>query len=174
MAVGVGLVLASVLFVKRMADLELMNLRVITDRTGESSLTDEEAEVLGRHEGQIILIHIDGPMSFGSAKDMVRRLEGVSRWSSFRVVVLDLSDVPAIDGTAALAVEDMIRMAQAYRQHLVLVGMQPVVTKVLAGLGVLQLLPPDHHHARRLDALRHAAQLAAPTSEQPHPASGLR
>ena len=87
---------------------------------------------------------------------------------------LDLSDVPAIDGTAALAVEDMIRMAQAYRQHLVLVGMQPVVTKVLAGLGVLQLLPPDHHHARRLDALRHAAQLAAPTSEQPHPASGLR
>ena len=174
MAVAVGLVLASVLFVKRMADLELMNLRVITDRTGESSLTEEEAAVLGRHEGQIILIHIDGPMSFGSAKDMVRRLEGVSRWSSFRVVVLDLSDVPAIDGTAALAVEDMIRMAQAYRQHLVLVGMQPVVTKVLAGLGVLQLLPPDHHHARRLDALRHAAQLAAPTSEQLHPASGLR
>jgi SulP family sulfate permease len=174
MAVAVGLVLASVLFVKRMADLELMNLRVITDRTAESLLTEEEAAVLGRHEGQIILIHIDGPMSFGSAKDMVRRLEGVSRWSSFRVVVLDLSDVPAIDGTAALAVEDMIRMAQAYHQHLVLVGMQPVVTKVLAGLGVLQLLPPDHHHARRLDALRHAAQLAAPTSEQPHAASGLR
>ncbi|MEQ1847939.1 MAG: sodium-independent anion transporter, partial [Nitrospira sp.] len=120
-----------------------------------------------------ILIHIDGPMSFGSAKDMVRRLEGVSRWSSFRVVVLDLSDVPAIDGTAALAVEDMIRMAQSYHQHLVLVGMQPVVTKVLAGLGVLQLLPPDHHHARRLDALQHAAQLAAPTSEHPDSVSGL-
>lgn len=161
MAVAVGLVLASVLFVKRMADLELMNLRVITGQAGASSLTDEEAEVLGRHEGQIILIHIDGPMSFGSAKDMVRRLEGVSRWSSYRVVVLDLSDVPAIDGTAALAVEDMIRMAQAHHQHLVLVGMQPVVTKVLEGLGVLQLLPPDRHHARRLDALRHAAQLTS-------------
>ena len=174
MAVAVGLVLASVLFVKQMASLELMNLRVITDRTKESSLTEEEAAVLGRYEGQIILIHIDGPMSFGSAKDMVRRLEGLSGWSSFRAVVLDLSDVPAIDGTAALAVEDMIRMAQAHHQHLVLVGMQPVVTKVLAGLGVLQLLPPDHHHARRLDALRHAAQLVAPTSEQPHPASGLR
>lgn len=174
MAVAVGLVLASVLFVKQMASLELMNLRVITDRTKESSLTEEEAAVLGRYEGQIILIHIDGPMSFGSAKDMVRRLEGQSGWSSFRAVVLDLSDVPAIDGTAALAVEDMIRMAQAHHQHLVLVGMQPVVTKVLAGLGVLQLLPPDHHHARRLDALRHAAQLVAPTSEQPHPASGLR
>ena len=174
MAVAVGLVLASVLFVKRMADLELMNLRVITGRTGESPLTEEEADVLGRHEGKIILIHIDSPMSFGSAKDMVRRLEGVARWSSFRVVVLDLSDVPAIDSTAALAVEDMIRMARAHHQHLVLVGMQPVVTKVLEGLGVLQLLPLDHHHARRLDALRHATQLAESTQEQPHPVPAQR
>ncbi|HEV8326990.1 MAG TPA: SulP family inorganic anion transporter [Nitrospiraceae bacterium] len=174
MAVAVGLVLASVLFVKRMADLELMNLRVITGRTGESPLTEEEAQVLGRHEGKIILIHIDGPMSFGSAKNMVRRLEGVARWSSFQVVVLDLSDVPAIDGTAALAVEDMIRMAQAHHQHLVLVGMQPVVTKVLEGLGVLQLLSQDHHHARRLDALRQAAQLAESTLEELHPAPAQR
>jgi anti-anti-sigma regulatory factor len=125
-------------------------------------------------EGKIILIHIDGPRSFGSAKDMVRRLEGVAGWSSFRVVVLDLSDVPAIDSTAALAVEDMIRMAQAHHQHLVLVGMQPVVTKVLDSLGVLQLLQADHHHARRLDALRQAAQLAESTLEQQHPAPAAR
>ncbi|MDH4185738.1 MAG: SulP family inorganic anion transporter, partial [Nitrospira sp.] len=58
MAVAVGMVLASVLFVKRMADLELMNLRVITAQTEESSLTEEEADVLGRHEGKIILVHI--------------------------------------------------------------------------------------------------------------------
>ena len=159
MAVAVGLVLASVLFVKRMADLELMNLQIITAQTPESPLTDEEAEVLGRHEGRIILIHIDGPMSFGSARDMVRRLEGVSRWSSFAVVVLDLSAVPMIDGTAALAVEDMIHMAASHHQHLILVGMQPAVTGVLEGLGVLRLVPSGRHHATRIDALSHAARL---------------
>ncbi len=142
-----------------MADLELMNLRIITAQTPESPLTSEEAAVLGRHEGRIILIHIDGPMSFGSAKDMVRRLEGVSRWSSFSVVVLDLSAVPTIDGTAALAVEDMIRMAESHQQHLVLVGIQPAVTEVLKGLGVLRLVPSGHHHGSRLDALHHAARL---------------
>jgi sulfate permease, SulP family len=160
MAVAVGLVLASVLFVKQMADLELVNLRVITDREGESSLTEEEAEVLGRHEGRIILIHIGGPMSFGSAKNMVRRLEGIARWKSFSVVVLDLSKVPAIDGSAALAVEDMIRMAQAHHQHLVLVGMQPAVTQALESFGVLNLLRPGHHYASRIEALQHAARLA--------------
>jgi len=164
MAVAVGLVLASVLFVKRMADLELMNLQVITDRDGESSLTEEEANVLGRHEGRIILIHIGGPMSFGSAKNMVRRLEGIARWKSFSVVVLDLSKVPAIDGSAALAVEDMIRMAQAGHKHLILVGMQPAVTKALESFGVLRLLRPGHHYATRLEALRHAARLADGTA----------
>lgn len=162
MAVGVGLVLASVLFVKRMSDLELMNLQIITGQTPESPLTSEEAAVLKPHEGQIVLIHIDGPMSFGSAKAMVRRLEGVSGWGSFSVVVLDLSTVPTIDGTAALAVEDMIRMVEAHRQHLILVGMQPTVTEVLDGLGILRLVPAGHHHASRLDALHHAARLAAP------------
>lgn len=162
MAVGVGLVLASVLFVKRMSDLELMNLQIITGQTPESPLTNEEAAVLRPHEGRIVLIHIDGPMSFGSAKAMVRRLEGVSGWGSFSVVVLDLSTVPTIDGTAALAVEDMIRMVEAHRQHLILVGMQPTVTEVLDGLGILRLVPAGHHHASRLDALHHAARLAAP------------
>jgi len=90
---------------------------------------------------------------------MVRRLEGIARWNSFRVVVLDLSTVPAIDGTAALAVEDMIQMAQAHHQDLILVGMQPAVYKVLEGLGVLKLLRPDRHYARRLDALQQAARL---------------
>ena len=160
MAVAVGMVLASVLFVKQMADLELMNLRVITDREGESTLTEEEADVLGRQKGQIILIHIGGPMSFGSAKNMVRRLEGIARWKSFSIVVLDLSKVSAIDGSAALAVEDMIRMAQAHGQHLILVGTQPTVNEVLEGLGVVKLLRPGHHHPTRLEALRHAAQLA--------------
>lgn len=164
MAVAVGLVLASVLFVKQMADLELMNFRVITDRDGESTLTDEEASVLGRREGKIVLIHIGGPMSFGSAKNMVRRLEGIARWKSFSVVVLDLSKVPAIDGSAALSVEDMIRMAQAHHQHLILVGTQPAVQEALEGFGVLKLLRPGHHYATRLEALRHAARLADSTA----------
>lgn len=160
MAVAIGLVLASVLFVKRMADLELMNLRIITDRDGESSLTDEERTVLSSHKGRIILIHIGGPMSFGSAKNMVRRLEGIARWNNFSVVVLDLSKVPAIDGSAAMAVEDMIRMAQASRKHLILSGTQPHVKEVLKGLGVLKLLRPDHQFASRVKALQHAAKLA--------------
>ncbi len=162
-AVGVGVVLASILFVKRMADLELANLRVVTGQATEAPILPEESAVLARNNGRIVLIHVDGPMSFGSAKNMVRRLENVPGFNTFSSVVLDLSDVSAIDGTAALAVEDMLRIVTAHKQHLFFVGMQAHVTESLEGLGILSLIPPDHRYARRLDALRHAAYLSGST-----------
>ncbi len=159
-AVGFGMVLASLFFVKRMGDLELANLKVITAATTETPLSKEEADILSRNTGRIILIHINGPMGFGSAKTMVRRLEGIRQFGGFKCVVLDLADVPIIDGTSALAVEDMLHIMQAHDQHLFFVGMQPAVTEVLDGLGVLALIRPEYHYPRRLEALRHAAQVS--------------
>ncbi|MGR9107604.1 MAG: SulP family inorganic anion transporter [Gammaproteobacteria bacterium] len=158
--VAVGVITASLLFVKRMADLELANLTVICDGHPEQPLDDEEAAVMERNKGRILLIHIGGPMSFGSAKNMVRRLEVDRAFTTVQSVVLDLSDVPAIDGTAAMAVDDMMQMIQARKQHLFFVAMQPHVTEVLNRLGVLSRIGPAHRFETRLSALRHAAYVA--------------
>jgi len=168
-AVGVGIVMASLLFVKEMADLELANLRVITGSSLEAALTPIEQAVMDRNKHTIVLIHVDGPMSFGSAKNMVRRLERIRELRMFKSVVLDLSDVPVIDGTAALAIEDMLRMIQFNKQHLFFSGMQAKVALVLEGLGVLQLIRPGHRYAARLDALRHAAYEAGSTHTEDRP-----
>ncbi|WP_447970119.1 SulP family inorganic anion transporter [Nitrospira sp. M1] len=162
-AVGVGVVLASILFVKEMADLELANMSVITEGHQESPLSPEEKAVLDQNAGKIVLIHVDGPMSFGSAKNMVRRIETVPGLKEFTSCVLDLSDVPVIDGTSAMAIEDMLRIIQAHKQHLFFVGMQPHVIEALDGLGVLRLIRPGHRYAQRLDALRHAAEAIGST-----------
>ncbi|MCA9473169.1 MAG: SulP family inorganic anion transporter [Nitrospirales bacterium] len=168
-AVGVGVVLASILFVKEMADLELANMRIITEEHPEIPLTPEENSILERNAGKIVLIHVDGPMSFGSAKNMVRRLETVPGLREFSSCVLDVSDVPAIDGTSAMAIDDMLGIIRAHKQHLFFVGMQPHVTKVLNGLGVLSEIRPGHRYAKRLDALRHAAQAAGSTHPDDQP-----
>jgi len=158
-AVGVGIVLASLLFVKRMADLELANLRVISAPIPEIPFHPEEKAILERNNGRIVLIHVDGPMSFGSAKNMVRRLESIKGFNNFTHVILDLSDVSTIDGTAALAVEDMLRMVQAHRQKLYFAGINPGVLKVLEGLGVLKHIGPEQRYKNRLEALQHADQV---------------
>lgn len=163
--VAAGVVTASLLFVKRMADLELTNLSVITDGSPEIPLNDEESQVMERNKGRILLIHVAGPMSFGSAKDMVRRLEADRGFNSVKSVVLDLSDVSSIDGTAAMSVDDMLQMIHDNNQHLFFIGMQPHVRDVLDGFGVLSRIRSAHRFGNRLDALRHAASVAG----SPHP-----
>ncbi len=116
-----------------------------------------------RNVGKIVLIHVDGPMSFGSAKNMVRRLETVPGLQTFTSCVLDLSDVPVIDGTAALAIDDMLRIIRAHKQHLFFVGMQPHVTEALEGFGVLSHIRTGHRYVERLAALKHAAEAAGST-----------
>jgi len=166
-AVAVGMVFASLFFVKRMADLELANLHFITNPSTSAPLLPEEATILEQAGGRILLIHVNGPMSFGSAKNMVRRLEAVPGFNNFTSVVLDLSKVPAIDGTAALAVEDMLNMVHSHHQHLFFVGMQPHVTKALDGLGVLVQIRPGHRFASRLEALQKAAMVGNPSHGEP-------
>lgn len=168
-AVAVGVVVASLLFVKRMADLELASFRVITTPHQEAPISPEEAEILSSNQGRIVLIHADGPMSFGSANNMVRRLDRVREFSTFQSVVLDLSDVPFIDGTAAMAVEDMLRVVQTHKQHLFFVAMQPQVSRVLEGMGVLKLVRPGHIYATRLEALQQAERVS--NSVQPEAAT---
>ncbi|MCI0668788.1 MAG: SulP family inorganic anion transporter [Methylococcaceae bacterium] len=163
--VAAGVVTASLLFVKRMADLELANLNLIRDGHPEIPLNAEESEVMERNQGRVLLIHIDGPMSFGSAKNIVRRLEADPVFNSVQSIVLDLSAVYAFDGTAAMAIDDMLQMTQEKNQHLLFVGMQPQVTEVLDGLAVLARVHSADRFRNRLNALRHAAYVGG----SPHP-----
>ena len=78
---------------------------------------------------------------------MVRRLETTPGFNTYACVILDLSSVPTIDGTAALAIEDMLTLIQSHHQHLFFVGMKPAVAEVLDGLGVLPRVRPKHRYA---------------------------
>ena len=155
-AVGVGLVLASLLFVKRMSDLQLASITTITHGSDEPDLSDDEKAALEAGDGRVVLYHLSGPFSFGAAKGMARRLAASD---DYDVLVLDLADVPFLDSSASLGLEDAIKQAQGHDKPVFLVGIRPDVDKTLKKLGVLDLLPDDHLHVSRLDALEQAATM---------------
>jgi SulP family sulfate permease len=155
-AVAIGVIMASLVFMKRVTDLQLESITAITDPQEESPLTDEEAVVMEQAHGRLLLFHLGGPMSFSSAKGMARRLAGFDEYDA---LVLDMTDVPVIDYTTSRAIEDMIHDAQDRGRHAFLVGARPAVAKLLDQQRVLEQLPEGHQHVKRLDALKHAVQL---------------
>ncbi|HSS64302.1 MAG TPA: SulP family inorganic anion transporter [Gammaproteobacteria bacterium] len=158
-AVAVGVVLASLLFVKRMSDLQIASVRAIVEPEDDPSFTAEELEAFERAEGKVLYVHLGGPLSFGAANEVGRRL-GLA--AGFDVLVLDLSATPFMDSSASLAIEGVIRHAASRHQPVLLVGMVPAVERVLAQLEVLRLVPDERRFESRLEAFRQAARQVRP------------
>jgi len=139
-AVAVGMVMASVLFVKRMADSQMKSMRLVFAPDQVDDLTPEEADILERAGGRIVLFHLEGPLSFGSAKDVARMLSSSKNQD---VLIIDLSDVPFIDSSASIALEEVVQEAHADRDLVILCGLRTNVRDTLGKIGLLERIPTD-------------------------------
>lgn len=105
-AVLVGAFVANMLTIKRLTDVQNSRIKTFTDGTEESNLSPMEKDILAQSKGDILLFQLGGPMSFGAAKSISRRLSFVK---NYQALVLDLSDVPTLGVTAALAIESIVQ-----------------------------------------------------------------
>ena len=153
LAVGIGMVMASFLFMQRMTDIQINNISTITSSKEETPFTDEENEILDQSNGKILLFHLSGPMSFSSAKAMVRRHASTV---GYRAMLLDLTSVPSIDFTTARAIEDIVVDTKSAGRHIFLVGACPAVCEVLKKQHILEHFHTGQMYQSRLDALLHA------------------
>ena len=155
-AVAVGMIMASLIFVKRMADTQLKNMKLLYDPSEVKDLNDEETQILENAKGQIVLFNIEGPMSFVSSMGITRML---SSSLNQHVLIIDMSKVPFIDSSASIALEEVIRKVQGKKDFVVVFGLRNEVKNILRKIGVMNLLPHDCITSNRLEALRKAQTL---------------
>jgi SulP family sulfate permease len=101
---------------------------------------------------------MEGPLSFGSARDIARMLVS-SREKE--VLVIDLSDVPFIDSSASISLEEAMAALQRDNDVVLLCGLQPAVRETLDKIGMIESIPANRILGTRLDALRTAKQCLA-------------
>ncbi len=124
--VGVGLVMAAVLFVRRMEEISHINLITAdTDNevSGSNSLIGKEVP-----EG-VVLYRIEGPFFFAAAEKLESALRGSG--GKPRAVILRMRNVPAIDASGLHAFEVAIEKLERDSVKIVLSGVQPQPMKVM-------------------------------------------
>jgi SulP family sulfate permease len=163
-AVTVGIVMASLLFVSRMADAQMETAKIAFNAEHATDLSPEEAAILDRAAGRIVLFHIEGPLSFGSARDIARLLQTSPEKDA---LVVDLSDVPFIDTSASMALEEAIVGLRDLNDIVILAGMRPRVSDTLRKTGVLRLLASSQISSSRLEALKAAEAYVTANSNAP-------
>ena len=130
-AVGLGLVLAVVLFVRQME--EITHIRMITEES-DVGLGGDSIRAKSVPAG-VLAYRIEGPFFFGVAEKLEAALEGAM--SVPRVVIFRMRAVPAIDGTGLRALEVMYNKFTRRGTHLIFSGLQPQPMKVLFNSGFI-------------------------------------
>jgi SulP family sulfate permease len=133
--IGVGMVLASFLFMKRMA--EVTNVKVVSQefQDVQQSADDSGAIYRRRVPKRVEVYEINGPFFFGAAEKFKDTLSEVSKKP--KVLIVRMRNVPAIDSTAMHALRDLVRRT---RKDGTLVLLSDVHAQPLIALGRSELL----------------------------------
>ena len=140
-AIEVGLLVACLLFMKRMA--ESTQIKVIADEIDPNDETDAEVheEALTIPEG-VEVYEINGPYFFGIANRFEELMAELDNHPKVRII--RMRRVPFIDSTGIHNLQNHCEMSHREGTHIVLSGVTPNVYSVLEHNGFCHLLGKDH------------------------------
>ena len=120
-AVAIGMVMASFLFMKKMSDITKENTKItgIGEIQREQGWEDEEMPEYIRKN--VLVKHLDGPLFFGFASDFT---EKVSALKDIKFVIIRMKKVPFIDQTGLYALEDAILSFEQKGIEVLITGLQ--------------------------------------------------
>ncbi|ROQ18672.1 SulP family sulfate permease [Marinimicrobium koreense] len=108
-AVGLGVFIANIITIDKLSRLQAQrNMQVISDVDDNISLDSEEKKILEKNRGDIALLYFSGPLIFGMSRALARERNSLN---AFRKILIDLTDVPTLDTTMVLALENTIQDA---------------------------------------------------------------
>jgi SulP family sulfate permease len=123
LAVSVGVVMAALLFMRRMS--ELTNISLDTDLSRDYPIP----------EG-VVVYEIGGPLFFGAAQKAMSVLDTVQRRHG--AVILVMAKVPVIDATGLVALETLLAGIKRAGQKVILCGVGAAPRAVLERAGIVR------------------------------------
>ena len=152
-AVEVGMILAAILFIKRMAD-----TTEITEVTARDELETPEQLAHGKDiPAGVVVYRIFGPFFFGAAEKMEDALLRTGMLP--KVLILRMQLVPAMDATALNALESIVERMQATGGTVILSGPHRQPLDMMVQAGFIERLGRPNIRAHFDDALARAREI---------------
>ena len=151
-AIEIGVVLAALLFMKRMAETADIKAWKYTD---SPDITPGEAEKLREIPHSISVFEICGPMFFAAADQLL----GINSDHRTKAVVIRMRSVPAIDASAMKCLHELAERAKKKNIHLIFSHVNEQPMKVMKKDGFYELIGKENFHENLVSALDYAETL---------------
>ncbi|MEP0862113.1 MAG: sulfate permease [Ignavibacterium sp.] len=155
-AIEIGMILAVLLFMKRMA--EVSNISIITkELEDEEEKTDPNSiEKRVVPEG-VEVFEINGPFFFGAATKFKEQLKIVE--NPPKILIIRMRNVPAIDATGLQILKELYNDSKKNGTHIILSGVHTQPLYAMTQAGIFDLYGEQNIHGNIDDALDRAREI---------------
>jgi SulP family sulfate permease len=162
-AVNVGVILAALFFMRRMADSVNVEQQIEVPVGGPGRTSESAPAALPANSG-IVIFNIDGPVFFGAAEKLERTLEHIQRPAT--TLILRMGNVPFVDATGIFAIEEIVGDFKRHGAVVLLVEVRPNVRYKLERGGVIAHVGAENVLETFELALARARELQAAVASQ--------
>ncbi|MGS0693801.1 SulP family inorganic anion transporter [Shewanella sp. 0m-4] len=153
-AVGLGVFISNILIIERLSQEQARQVKAISDADqNDVPLTPSERDLLDQANNKLLFLYLSGPMIFSVSKAISRQHASIG---DYQAMILDLTDVPMIDVTVGLALENAIKDAQDANCEVFLLCPNPQTQEQLNKFHVIDSLPNANTFLFRYEALQAA------------------
>ena len=139
--IGVGMVMASFLFMRRMA--EVADVRSVTDLAEADDVGEESDRMIATEVPKGIQIYeVNGPFFFGAAEKFRDALAEISQTPD--VLIIRLRHVPAIDSTGVKVLRDLVERSRNHAIDVLFAELRPQPLALLKKSGLLDELGAEN------------------------------
>jgi SulP family sulfate permease len=131
-AVNVGVVLAALVFMRRMAETVRVDQQNVEDMAGEGVVLP----------ASVLVYRIEGPFFFGAAEKLERTLERVQL--GVETVVIRLGHVPFMDATGLAALAEIVQRFQRRKIRVLLCGLHADLRDTVEAAGIIRLVGAEN------------------------------
>lgn len=142
-AVGIGVTLAALLFMKRASDIgeEGMQVGTLAGFDGERPWEDE-TEFFEKFKDEVYIKHLYGPLFFGFTSHFQEQVKNIG--GSVKILVIRMDRVPYVDQSGIYALENAILDLALRDIEVVITGLQKQPKDLLASIGIIPNLVPEN------------------------------
>lgn len=156
LAVEIGLMLAAVLFIKRMSELLIVS-KVLPDPAEKNKKVMPHMVAEGHDCPQIGIYTIEGALFFGAASHFVKSIMDTIG-SKPKVLHLRMSKVPLMDTTGESNLSSLVKHFARHGGAVVISGVQPQPLEVMKKTGLYELIGEARFFSHTGDAINYALE----------------
>ena len=145
-AVGIGLVIASLMFMKKIGDLTAQRSNV---KTLKEEAWKDEIEFPQEHKEEVFIKHIKGPLFFGSTSDFQQLVQQIPKTAS--KVIIRLGRMQYMDQSGLYAMEDALQELQAHNITVLFVNLLEQPRYLMERIDIIPDLVPEEQIFRTFD-----------------------